>query len=294
MIMETPRFEINLVVDNNDNEENNNSNNHNNNNNNNNTTIRNGNHSNSKAIQYYNTSSSNYANKKTSSSANATKVYNLNNKSKKIFLNPSYLRTDQLSRAEGSIRQSFSSKKKIKKTTVFTMGNSNKEDENTYCPNRTQTSRIWNRIKDKGTKTIRSGKSMMIDSNNKIVKITPEKDSPSSEPETDSETCDLNEHDVQDIIKDVLKNQLRSTPYDHEKCKSQSAEISLEIHDRLKALCHGAYKIAVNIFIGEVRGDGIETSTQSMWNPHSDCVVSGFYKNSSTIAIATVFASYAL
>ena len=134
----------------------------------------------------------------------------------------------------------------------------------------------------------------MIDSNNKIVKITSEKESPSSEPEIDSETCDLNEHDVQDIIKDVLKTQLQNNPYDHEKYKDQSAEMSLEIHDRLKALCHGAYKIAVNVFIGEVRGDGIETSTQYLWNPHSDCVVSGFYKNSSTIACETVIASYAL
>lgn len=214
------------------------------------------------------------------------KVYNLN-KNKKIILNPSYL--------YGSNKDDTPQKppcpalSKLKKTNVIAIGNSSKETENTFCPSRSNSS-IWNRIK--GSWPMRSGKSITIDSECKIIKITQEKDSASEAETTDSETHELTENDIQDIIKEVLRRHLHDYPYDHEKTKNQSAELSLEIHDRIKEICNGFYKIAVNVFIGETRGDGIETATQCIWSPHSDCVVSGFYKNSSVIAIATVLASY--
>ena len=170
------------------------------------------------------------------------------------------------------------------------MGSSDKEEENTFCPSRRHSSRIWNRIK--GSWTIRSGKSITLDSDSKVVKIIPEKDSTSSETETDTESSDLNERDVEDVIRNVLKHNLQDVIYDHEKCKDQSAQLSLEIHDRLIELCHGVYKIAVNVFIGEFRGDGVETATQCTWNPHHDSFVTGFFKNDSLIAFAHVFASY--
>ena len=98
---------------------------------------------------------------------------------------------------------------------------------------------------------------------------------------------------VQRIIRDVLKVKLHDRIYEHEKLRYESGVISLEIRDRLRRICQDeTYKIAVNVFLGEIREDGIETGTQCVWNPKYDCIVCGYYKNSSLFAVATVFASY--
>lgn len=236
------------------------------------------------------------------------KVYNLH-ETNKIILNPSYLKNRnnvanghhepknlEVSKTEPVVRRTSSLKlNKLKKTNVMSAGCSNKEDEILVSPTRGYSRKIWNRIK--GSMAVKTGKSLSLDSDSRIVRVVSDRETnghhTNGETDQDSGASCLSEIIVQGVIKDVLKSQLYNMAYDHEYCRSQRAELSEEIRDRLNEICHYMHKIMVNVFIGEVVGD-IESSTLCTWNPQTDCVVTWTYKNCSLIAIATVFVSNSL
>lgn len=212
------------------------------------------------------------------------KVINLN-RTEKIILNKSYLQCiseDPVSSASAPpVPKVHDITKNLKRTNLFLIGSHCKEEVNTFFPVRVQfTERSLRLGFNKGQNNTTTRSTLLVP--NKNVKKEEEK----------SVTPKLNENDIQSLIKDVLTKNLTGQKYDHVKCKSKSTELSIAIHDRLKVLCRDVYKIAVEVFIGEVRGDGMETATQCIWNPTTDCVVSSYFKNSSLIATATVFASY--
>ncbi|XP_057314714.1 uncharacterized protein LOC130655917 [Hydractinia symbiolongicarpus] len=102
----------------------------------------------------------------------------------------------------------------------------------------------------------------------------------------------LNEDIVKEIITEILHTNLEGVSYDHKKCKNKSSELSCEIHDRLKNLSQNNYKITVLIYLGEIRDEGIEVSSQCIWDSKCDCVVISCFKNETLFAIASVFASH--
>lgn len=102
----------------------------------------------------------------------------------------------------------------------------------------------------------------------------------------------LNEDIVKEIITEILHTNLEGVSYDHKECKNKSSELSCEIHDRLKKLSQNNYKITVLIYLGEIRDEGIEVSSQCIWDSKCDCVVISCFKNETLFAIASVFASH--
>ena len=222
------------------------------------------------------------------------KVYNLN-KTNKIILNPSYLHrsTQDTNSAQEPAKGNPSyllELSKLKRGNLMLMGTNSMDPEKTFSQPRIQSNMCGENIH------MRSEMSITLGSYSNIVKILKEKEpAPCCQNIAGAQRPELDEVTVQNIIKDVLKVKLQGLSYNHENCKYQSAALSLEIHDRLKTTCQeDTYKIAVNVVLGEIRDDGIESATQCVWNPQSDCIVCGYYKNTSLIAIATVFASYSL
>lgn len=224
------------------------------------------------------------------SSEQRKQIYSLNNQTNKIVLNPSYLHpsnnnNNTATTTETNTEKSTTDNNKrenkelenLKKGKIVMIGSNSKEEEMTYSQSTTYDGKnIHNR----------SETSITLGPNSSIVKVK-------NNEETSSVFSEFDEKVVKDIISDTLRRKLQGHTYDHEHYREESAAISSEIHDRLKHICQSEiYKLSVNVFIGEIRGEGVETATLCSWNPKNDCVVYGYYTNSSVFGIGTVYASY--
>lgn len=209
------------------------------------------------------------------------KVYNLTN-SQTIKVNPSYLDEE-----EGSSRdETLSNFSKNKKTRHLTVRNCSDDDMSTHSRGK----RFWDRIK--GKMTIRSEKLISFDSDSKIVRVSSKREDFNGSHYLEQNRNIITEFVVKCIIKDVLRTKFEDVCYNHQRCVKERAQVSVEIHNRLKEICQFMYKIVVNVFLGQVVGDGIESCTLCSSNPQTDLMVSGHYKNESLIAVVNVFLSY--
>lgn len=69
----------------------------------------------------------------------------------------------------------------------------------------------------------------------------------------------------------------------------KSALISKVISTRARQLAGCNTKIVSSVFIGEIRGDGIEVASQCLFDPTQDAFASGNFKSSHIFAIGTLF-----
>uniref|UniRef100_A0A7M5V1S7 Uncharacterized protein n=1 Tax=Clytia hemisphaerica TaxID=252671 RepID=A0A7M5V1S7_9CNID len=100
----------------------------------------------------------------------------------------------------------------------------------------------------------------------------------------------LKETEIREMIQQHFNQHLEGVGYEHEVNEKRSIHLSQQIHDNLKVMTDENFKFIVSVFIGEIRDEGMETSSQCVWDPKQDCVVMGYYKNDSLFAIAVVFA----
>ena len=96
------------------------------------------------------------------------------------------------------------------------------------------------------------------------------------------------------MIGRVLEKNITNMTYDQNNCKELSANISVRIREQLKDMCgnQDLFKVAVHTFIAELQGEGVETSSQYSWEPGNDCVVCGYLKNDSLMAMVNVFIGF--
>ena len=95
---------------------------------------------------------------------------------------------------------------------------------------------------------------------------------------------------IREMIQDFFTKNLEGLEYNHETNEDQSIHLSQKIHDYLKQMTNEEFKFIVSVFIGEIRDEGMETSSQCVWDPKQDYVIMGYYRNDSLFAIAVVFA----
>ena len=97
---------------------------------------------------------------------------------------------------------------------------------------------------------------------------------------------------VQGVIREVLESKIVGLKYEHEKCKEMSEKVSEDVRERLKVVCgdEGPLKVTVYTFISEILG--VDTCIQCSWDRANDCVVCGYYKTSSVMAMVVTFITY--
>lgn len=95
------------------------------------------------------------------------------------------------------------------------------------------------------------------------------------------------------VIEEVLSSYLKEFPkYKHNICGRLCKLISDLIKCRIEEVCGRQYKITVNVFLGEIRDEGIDAASQCTLTPVLDKFATASYKNESLFAVGTVFATY--
>merc|ERR1712087_1036118 len=79
---------------------------------------------------------------------------------------------------------------------------------------------------------------------------------------------------------------------DVENIKSLSQKISAEIKDKIKALDIPRYKIVVQTFIGQLKGQSVLIGSRWLWNSNTDNYASVQWKNNHVYVTSIAFATY--
>eukprot|EP00879_Flechtneria_rotunda_P021275 GHRR01022415.1.p1 GENE.GHRR01022415.1~~GHRR01022415.1.p1 ORF type:complete len:128 (+),score=27.37 GHRR01022415.1:405-788(+) len=94
------------------------------------------------------------------------------------------------------------------------------------------------------------------------------------------------------LIADVLKSKLTGALYNPDNTSAWSREIADEINRRLKAEGWPRYKYAVQVFIGEQRGEGCRLACRCLWDQDTDSYAYESFRNESIFCVAAAFAAY--
>ena len=171
------------------------------------------------------------------------------------------------------------------KTSVISIGSQdsakiNNNGEDTLERKRSMT---WHGEKSEKLKQITDNKQ------NSGVSRNSEENSRSTNVDNEQECLRISESTVQSLLEETLLDKLRNVEYDHKDCKRKCTEISKIVHDKLKLISKSDFKFIVSSFIGEIRDKGIEAASQCVWEPKTDTMVTGYFKNDSLLAMTNVF-----
>merc|ERR1712048_269212 len=92
---------------------------------------------------------------------------------------------------------------------------------------------------------------------------------------------------AKEIIKEVMQAKLEKQTYNMETTQLLTKQVADEIKDRLSSKeqpnLH-RYKIAVQVAIGEQRGQGVRMGSRCFWDQDTDCYASETFSNDSIFA----------
>lgn len=94
---------------------------------------------------------------------------------------------------------------------------------------------------------------------------------------------------IKDIITEELDRSLFDCEYNSDRCGIQCTEISQAVESRVKAITPEQTKVLAVVFIGEIRDQGIEITSQCLWDPEADNFVSASFRSKTLFAVCTVF-----
>ena len=105
--------------------------------------------------------------------------------------------------------------------------------------------------------------------------------------------CKFQDLQIQAIIEDVLRTNLRGVYFSSYECESRCDALSQMIKQKLQVFEQHLDDVAVVVLMGRVYDTEIERASHKVWNQQHDSFASAWYKNDSLFAVGTVFASYA-
>ncbi|EDO46965.1 predicted protein, partial [Nematostella vectensis] len=94
---------------------------------------------------------------------------------------------------------------------------------------------------------------------------------------------------LRQIISEELDSVLRDCDYDSERSVKQGSVISQRVEGRVKSAVKSGTKIVSVVYIGEIRDQGIEITSQCLWDSKSDNFATASFRNKSLFAVCTVF-----
>ncbi|KAL0230523.1 hypothetical protein PCE1_004082 [Barthelona sp. PCE] len=94
---------------------------------------------------------------------------------------------------------------------------------------------------------------------------------------------------VKNLLETELQNYLGDKSYHSEETLSWSKELADELKFKFKRMNVPRYKIAVQVHIGENRGQGMCLQTRSFWDANTDSTYSASFQNKTLWATATVY-----
>jgi hypothetical protein len=107
-----------------------------------------------------------------------------------------------------------------------------------------------------------------------------------------SETEKCFPSDAKKICQRALQAQLDNVVYDEESAKEWILDIGNVIKDGVKSLGIPRFKVAVQVTIGQMRGQGVSVASRCLWDIGNDNYTSTNYTNETLWANAMVFVIY--
>eukprot|EP01083_Nonionella_stella_P099719 280387_1 len=100
----------------------------------------------------------------------------------------------------------------------------------------------------------------------------------------------LAKKEIDIVLKENLNDDLKYD--DIENLQKLSQKISSEIKEKVKAFDIPRYKIVVQTFIGQLKGQSVEIGSRCLWNANTDNYASVQWKNDYIYVTSMVFATY--
>uniref|UniRef100_A0A7R9VVV9 Dynein light chain n=1 Tax=Chlamydomonas euryale TaxID=1486919 RepID=A0A7R9VVV9_9CHLO len=97
---------------------------------------------------------------------------------------------------------------------------------------------------------------------------------------------------VKELIAGVLKERLTGAVYHADNTSAWAREIADEIKAKLKEEDWPRYKYAVQVFIGEQRGEGVRLGCRGFWDSKTDNYAHDTFQNESLFCVAAAFGVY--
>lgn len=97
---------------------------------------------------------------------------------------------------------------------------------------------------------------------------------------------------VKECIREVVRERLAGVRYDSEEIQQLSNSLANSIKDRVKKAGFDRYKLAVQVVIGEQRGQGVKMSTRCFWDSDTDGYAEDVFITDNLFCVAVVFGSY--
>ena len=94
---------------------------------------------------------------------------------------------------------------------------------------------------------------------------------------------------IRHIITEELDRSLLDCDYDSERCVAQCAVISQAVESRVKKIIPQETKVLAVVYIGELRDQGLEITSQCLWDPETDNFVTASFRSKTLFAVCTVF-----
>ena len=94
------------------------------------------------------------------------------------------------------------------------------------------------------------------------------------------------------IIEAVFTEKLKDTSFDASKSADVTEELARVIRSRMKELKMPRYKIGVQIFYGEMKGQGLRVASKCFWDPSFDNWTSHTFCNETIHCTGIVFGTY--
>jgi hypothetical protein len=98
---------------------------------------------------------------------------------------------------------------------------------------------------------------------------------------------------VRKIIEEIFQEKLRTHNYDPNVTPVLSEDVVKLIRARIRTeLKMPRYKVAVQVVIGELKGQGVKVASKCLWDPTFDNFANYSYTNEKVYAVGIVFGTY--
>jgi len=94
---------------------------------------------------------------------------------------------------------------------------------------------------------------------------------------------------AKELIHQVLTEYLHGKDYRGEECADWCKEISYQIKNKLKELGYERYKFAVQVVIGEQKGEGVKMACRCFWDSDTDNYAQDIFINDTLFCVAACF-----
>ncbi|XP_053566237.1 dynein light chain Tctex-type protein 2B-like [Bombina bombina] len=97
---------------------------------------------------------------------------------------------------------------------------------------------------------------------------------------------------VKECIRSVLRQELADKQYVPEEIPQLTRFLSDTIKDKLKEKAFDRYKLAVQVVIGEQRGEGVKMAARCFWDADTDNYAEDVFMNEHLFCVAAAFGCF--